>query len=370
MSARLVSLDAKLSDVCPQVQTRIGWAAHTVVVPVSGVDSTTAVQRVAEARKRIAEDTTQPLINYHIEARHHSKSGRHGRHHSDSRPWRSEVSRHHHSSMGYYRVAPTASISAAGTLMPVNAELSASKHAVVVHQAESSIVDAAIQSVIAENPDMTVRQFIDTPEYRLAVPYVKQNCLRLAAQLGAALTSESPASVMKIASDMRAAEEPGFAPPVYAVATHISATNYFETNLPAVLAGEETAGKVLFYDGATSTLVGEHIQIVDTLSGLVVKARTSTPPAAAASIGAPMTAAVMRETPGENLSLQTFVTGLGHERARLDIQRRFVNAEGEKPSRADKAFYSRDGLPNVAGPNDLRLEPVGVSINSKPSKQQ
>lgn len=368
MSGRLVELDAKLSDVCPQ--QRSGWFATTVVVPVDGVDPATATQRVDEARKRIAEDTSQPQFNMHIEARHQNSSGRKGRSARDSRPWRPEISRHSQSSMGFYRVTPSPSSA------PIKSELASSKHAVVVHMAESQIVDEAINSAIASNPNMTVRQFLDLPEVQLAPAYMKENCLRLAAQLGAALTAESPASVMSIASDIKAVTEPGFAAPVHAIAAVVSMSNYFETkSLPAVVGGECTTGKVLFHDNSVDTLFSEsHVQVLDTLNGLVVKSRASASAAAAGAnsnlIGAPMAAAVQRDAASENLSMQQFVATRGHETARKEIKRRFANADGLVPSRTDKAFYARDSLPNVVAPGDLRLEPVGVSINAKPSKQQ
>lgn len=368
MSGRLVDLDAKLSDVCPQ--QRSGWFATTVVVPVDGVDPATATQRVDEARKRIAEDTAQPPFNLHIEARHHHSAGRKGRSGRDSRSWRAEISRHPHSSMGYYRVTP--SVSTAGVLIPINAELAQSKHAVVVHMAESPIVDSAINAVIADNPDMTVRQFMNLPEVQLAPAYMKENCLRLAAQLGAALTAESPASVMAIASDINAVAEPGFAAPVHAIAAVVSMSNYFETkSLPGVVAGERTADKVLFHDNSVDTLFSaNHVQVLDTLNGLVVKGRASAAAANSNLIGAPMVAAVQRDAASENISMQQFVATRGHETARKEIKRRFANADGLVPSRTDRAFYARDSLPNVVAPGDLRLEPVGVSINAKASKQQ
>ncbi len=375
MSARLVNLDAKFSDMCPQQRT--GWFATTVVVPVDGVDSATAAQRVAEARKRIAEDTALPPFNMHIEARHHSSAGRKGRTGRDSRPWRSEVSRHPHSTMGYYRVVPSSAGPSVGMTTMVNSELAQSKNAVVVQMVESPIVDAAINAVIAENPDMTVRQFMSLPEVQLAPAYMKQNCLRLAAQLGAALTADTPATVMKIESDINAVPEPGFAAPAHASASIVSVSNYFETKpLPLIVAGEATAGKTIFHDGSTDTIfAASHAQSLDLLNGLVVKGRPAAVSSNGASsvqaaIGAPMTAVVMREMPSENLSMQQFVANRGHEGARKDIQRRFTNAEGLAPSRVDKAFYSRDSLPNVCAPGDLRLEPVGVSINAKSSGKQ
>jgi len=372
MSARLVDLDAKFSDVCPQQRT--GWFATTVIVPVDGVDSATAAQRVAEARKRIAEDTALPLFNMHIEARHHSSAGRKGRTGRDSRPWRSEVSPNSRSTMGYYRVVPSPAGPSVGMATMVNAELAQTKHAVVVQMAESPIVDAAINAVIAEHPDMTVRQFMNLPEVQLAPAYMKQNCLRLAAQLGAALTAETPANVMKIESDINAVPEPGFAAPAHAIASIVSVSNYFETkSLPLVVAGEATAGKTIFHDGTTDTIFSaSHVRALDLLNGLVVKGRPAAVSSAEApaAIGAPVMAAVMREMPSENLSMQQFVANRGHDGARKEIQRRFTNAEGLAPSRVDKAFYSRDGLPNVCAPGDLRLEPVGVSINAKASGKQ
>lgn len=351
----ITGTDKKVSDLLAETHSPVKWFQITAVTMLKGtVDDPSQIRpAVAAVCQEIVTRTDRAPYDLQTELAHHEHSkgtvGRSG----DLMPWAAKLSGDTTSVAGVYRVSQ-------GPLESGPASYS------VVYSGHCQQATDAIESLLAKNPELTVGQLLDSPEYRHARSYAERNALRISAQIGAAIAKvqDKPLSaVMNIRPDelsARSVNDPTAAPEFMAQPDYMHITNYIESNniTPEVKSQHYNTG-ALFHHGTVDPNVSSHL-----VGQLAIRDGFFVRNIKPADGVQRVMSALQRSTPAENVTFSADKKK-GVEAMRAHTKAIYIAGEGQVPSSSSRPLWA---LESNYSPKqgDIRLSSVAVYINGAP----
>lgn len=345
--ARVVSLNDRVVDVAG---VDVPWFTSTLVVNVTGIDTLKAKQQLAAISAALSNGTGDERAPFAFRAEVEAYKRTKGTAQQDTAPWRPELNMDDETSvMGIYRQS--------------NNVGGPEANVVVVHSS-SPMVAAHLNTMLKQQPTLTVGQFVQTPEHHVARSYAARNMRRIAAAICGALTPYAIGAIARSEPDMRAVPvganimgEPLAVPEYYNV------TNYFETeHVPSHVQEQHSNRGVLFHAGTVNAATNRSVvQMLDVQQGFIV--HTNVPSDA---IGVPMSSSLRRFEAEHNTKFVQNKISFGRQQWRDHVQKHYVTIGGAVPSSKSPALWMLEGVDTVSptSTTTIRLVPLAVAINA------
>jgi len=148
-------------------------------------------------------------------------------------------------------------------------------HYVVVHTCDED-ASQKLHAFFNKHPEMTVGEFINSPQYRMTRGYQERNALRVAAQIAGALNPEQPVhQCIPVGEDRRTALNPGdnLRPELLAKPTYHVVYNTFDTQhlMESVARADEGRGVLYRPHEANVQTQASVLKVLDPSTGFVVR---------------------------------------------------------------------------------------------------
>lgn len=212
------------------------------------------------------------------------------------------------------------------------------------------------------HPELTVEQFVATPEYRVAEHWSRRNAQRLGALIAGAIDVDRPLSqIIACAPDVHASpptENVGME--MLATPTHAVTFNRFELErLPTVIRRHEGGqGALYLRREANMAAATDVVKILDPSKGFIIRHNSS-----GRVEVEPVQTSIMHDMQEQNQSFWRSKQA-DTDAHREHVYSHYVNRRGEKPSSAARALW-RDESTEQLRSSDTQLAPYVLIIDAK-----
>lgn len=348
-----ISTDSTVAQMLAQTHGPVKWFQITAVTRIQGgiAEPSRIHSAVAAVCKEISTRTDRQPYDFGSELEHHARAqGSKGRQ-GDLQPWAATISSDPGAVAGVHRIS-----------QGIN-ESGPASYAVVYH-GHSQQATELFGAMVAEKPELTVHELVNSQEYRQARLQAVRNAQRITAQIGAgiaALQDKPITMVMRVRPDelsARVASDPTAAPDMLAEPDYMHMTNYIETDrvTPTVKSAHYNTG-ALFHHGTVDPNVSSHlIGQLAVADGFYV--RDLKPSDGVQTI----MSALERSSPAENVTFTQAKQTKGIEAVRNHTRATFVTGQGLPPSSNSRPLWMYESH-YTPKQGDMRLTPVAVYIN-------
>jgi len=232
----------------------------------------------------------------------------------------------------------------------------------VVARTGGGAASRALNTFVLDNPNMTVGELMQRPEYRVAEEYASRNARRICALIAGALTTGAVSTLIKTEPDLMAARgSSNVAAPVLAVPTvHHTYNTLTASNVGAAAARQ--GGAVVYVGAENNTAApGTHALIAcGAIDGFVLR------PIGAACTNVSLVPTRMHDSQQDNQRFWARKEGSGSDFKR-HVYSRYLTRTGETPSSATRALWVESPIGLSIGTNDVRLVPYVLIVHGKPA---